>query len=108
MSELNPFEIAHNNWTKPPSCWALDEATHQLLRWPRRELKVTIPVRMDDGSVEIFHGYRVQYNDRPRADERWPALAPRRNHRHRARPGRLDDLEDFGGRHSAWAAARRA
>jgi glutamate dehydrogenase (NAD(P)+) len=41
----------------------LDPATHKLLRWPLRELHVTLPVRMDDGSVEVFHGFRVQYND---------------------------------------------
>ncbi|MFN3762009.1 MAG: Glu/Leu/Phe/Val family dehydrogenase [Anaerolineae bacterium] len=41
----------------------LDPAVHQLLRWPMRELHVTIPVRMDDGTVKIFHGFRVQYND---------------------------------------------
>jgi glutamate dehydrogenase (NAD(P)+) len=40
----------------------LDEATHQLLRWPQRELQVHFPVRMDDGTVRVFHGYRVQYN----------------------------------------------
>ncbi|WP_448335941.1 Glu/Leu/Phe/Val dehydrogenase dimerization domain-containing protein, partial [Bellilinea sp.] len=36
---------------------------HELLRWPMRELHVTLPVRMDDGTVRIFHGFRVQYND---------------------------------------------
>ncbi|OGP63321.1 MAG: glutamate dehydrogenase, partial [Deltaproteobacteria bacterium RBG_13_47_9] len=40
----------------------LDPATHELLRWPQRELKVTLPVQMDDGNFKIFHGYRVQYN----------------------------------------------
>jgi glutamate dehydrogenase (NAD(P)+) len=63
MSELNPFEIAQQQLDEAAELLGLDEPTHQLLRWPRRELKVTIPVRMDDGRVEIFHGYRVQYND---------------------------------------------
>jgi glutamate dehydrogenase (NAD(P)+) len=40
----------------------LDPATHELLRWPQRELIVTIPVHMDDGKIRVFHGYRVQYN----------------------------------------------
>ena len=40
----------------------LDAATHELLRWPMREIKVTLPVRMDDGSTRIFHAFRVQYN----------------------------------------------
>jgi glutamate dehydrogenase (NAD(P)+) len=59
----NPFEMAQRQLDEAAEMLDLDEATHQLLRWPRRELKVTIPVRMDDGSIRIFHGYRVQYND---------------------------------------------
>ena len=38
---------------------------HKKLRHPRRELTVSIPVRMDDGSVEVFTGYRVQHNITP-------------------------------------------
>ena len=34
-----------------------------MLREPLRELHVTLPVRMDDGSFKVFHGFRVQYND---------------------------------------------
>jgi len=41
----------------------LDPATHALLREPMREVTINIPVRMDDGSVRIFRGYRVLYND---------------------------------------------
>jgi glutamate dehydrogenase (NAD(P)+) len=62
MSELNPFKISQNQLDAAAATLGLDEATHQLLRWPQRELQVTIPVRMDDGSTRIFHGYRVQYN----------------------------------------------
>jgi len=62
MPELNPFKIAQKQLDTAVATLGLDEATHQLLRWPQRELQVTFPVRMDDGSVRIFHGYRVQYN----------------------------------------------
>jgi len=61
--ELNPFAISQQQLDEAAELLGLDEATHQLLRWPRRELKVTIPVRMDDDTVKVFHGYRVQYND---------------------------------------------
>jgi glutamate dehydrogenase (NAD(P)+) len=40
----------------------LDEGTHQLLATPRRELTVSIPLRRDDGHVEVLRGYRVQHN----------------------------------------------
>jgi len=41
----------------------LDAATTALLRSPKRELHVLVPVRMDDGSTRIFEGLRVQHND---------------------------------------------
>lgn len=40
----------------------LDSDIQALLRSPYRELIVQIPVRMDDGRLELFHGYRVQHN----------------------------------------------
>jgi glutamate dehydrogenase (NAD(P)+) len=61
--ELNPFAIAQKQLDQAAKIMDLDPATHELLRWPLRELHVTLPVRMDDGSVKIFHGFRVQYND---------------------------------------------
>jgi glutamate dehydrogenase (NAD(P)+) len=62
MAELNPFKIAQRELDDAAERLGLDPATHELLRWPQRELKVTIPVQMDDGTVKILHGYRVQYN----------------------------------------------
>ncbi len=59
----NPFEIAQAQLDEAAEILGLDEATHELLRWPKRELHVTFPVRMDDGTTRIFHGFRVQYND---------------------------------------------
>jgi glutamate dehydrogenase (NAD(P)+) len=40
----------------------LDDGMHQLLATPRRELTVSIPLRRDDGHVEVLRGYRVQHN----------------------------------------------
>jgi glutamate dehydrogenase (NAD(P)+) len=63
MSEaLNPFKIAQQQLDTAAQRLGLDAATHELLRWPMQELKVTLPVRMDDGSTRIFHGFRVAYN----------------------------------------------
>jgi len=63
MSGNNPFTIAQRQLDEAAAILGLDPATHALLREPMRELTVAIPVRMDDGSVRIFKGYRVQYND---------------------------------------------
>jgi len=61
--ELNPFAIAQKQLDEAAKIMKLDEATHEILRWPMREFHVRIPVRMDDGSVKVFEGFRVQYND---------------------------------------------
>ena len=61
--ELNPFAIAQHQLDQAADIMGLDPATHELLRWPLRELHVTLPVRMDDGTTQVFQGFRVQYND---------------------------------------------
>ena len=58
----NPFEVAQEHVDKATKALGLDEATSELLRNPQREMWVTLPVRMDDGKVKIFKGFRVQYN----------------------------------------------
>jgi len=62
MPDTNPFKIAQSQLDEAAKRLGLDEATHELLRWPQLEVKVTLPVEMDDGKIKIFHGYRVQYN----------------------------------------------
>lgn len=61
--QLNPFKIAQSQLDEAAKMLGLDEGTHAMLREPMRELHVTIPVRMDNGRVKIFKGFRVQYND---------------------------------------------
>ncbi len=59
----NAFETAQAQFDAIAEKIDLDEATQQLLRQPMREYHFSIPVRMDDGSVQVFRGYRVQHND---------------------------------------------
>ncbi len=59
----NPFHIAQRQLDEAAAILKLDPAIHDLLRWPARELHVTLPVKMDDGTTRVFHGFRVQYND---------------------------------------------
>ncbi|MBP7828898.1 MAG: Glu/Leu/Phe/Val dehydrogenase [Kiritimatiellae bacterium] len=61
--ELNPFKVAQAQFDEAAEVLGLEPAMRELLRWPRRQYQFTIPVKMDDGSTKIFHGYRVQYND---------------------------------------------
>jgi len=62
QTSLNPFAIAQRQLDEAAKRLDLDPGLHELLRWPLREFHVRIPVRMDDGAVKVFAGYRVQYN----------------------------------------------
>lgn len=59
----NPFQTAQAQLDEAARLLNLDEETHQLLREPLAELHVRIPVRMDNGAVKTFKGFRVQYNN---------------------------------------------
>ena len=60
---LNPFEVAQKQIDRAGQKLNLDPGLLEVLKHPRRELTVNFPVKMDDGSVKVFTGYRVQYND---------------------------------------------
>ena len=59
----NSFEIAQAQFDRAAEMLGLDGATRALLRNPLREYSFQIPVRMDDGRVEVFRGFRIQHND---------------------------------------------
>ena len=61
--ELNPFKIAQKQLDDAASIMNLDKQALAILREPRRMLTVNIPIRMDNGKVQVFTGFRVQYND---------------------------------------------
>ena len=60
---FNAFEMAQAQFDKVADQLSLDDATRQLLRYPLREYQFSIPIRMDDGSVQVYRGFRVQHND---------------------------------------------
>ena len=62
-SSYNPFQLAQAQFDKVAALLELDEGVRELLRQPLREYHFTIPVRMDDGTVRVFKGFRVQHND---------------------------------------------
>jgi glutamate dehydrogenase (NAD(P)+) len=59
----NPFVVAQEQFDRTADVLGLARATRDLLRYPLREYRFSIPVRMDDGGVQIFRGFRVQHND---------------------------------------------
>ena len=60
--ETNPFEAVSLFFDRAADHVRLDDEMREVLRGSYRELRVQVPVRMDDGRVEVFTGYRVQHN----------------------------------------------
>ena len=61
-AQINPWEVAQRQFDLAAERLDLDQGLRRVLREPRRELTVHFPVHMDDGSVQVFTGYRVQHN----------------------------------------------
>jgi glutamate dehydrogenase (NAD(P)+) len=59
---INAWTVAQRQFDLAAEKLNLDEGMRRVLREPRRELTVHFPVHMDDGSVQVFAGYRVQHN----------------------------------------------
>jgi len=59
----NAFQMAQRQFDGVAGLINLDPEVAQMLRWPTREYKFQIPVRMDNGSWQVFFGYRIQHND---------------------------------------------
>jgi glutamate dehydrogenase (NAD(P)+) len=59
---INAWQVAQQQFDLAAEMLNLDPGLRRVLREPRRELTVHFPVHMDDGSVQVFTGYRVQHN----------------------------------------------
>src|SRR5258707_374850 len=62
QEELNPFEIAKQQFDRAADYLELESSLRNVLRSAKRQLIVSIPVKMDGGEVKVFEGYRVQHN----------------------------------------------
>ncbi|RKX47502.1 MAG: glutamate dehydrogenase [Verrucomicrobia bacterium] len=60
---FNAYHMAQEQFDRIAESMDLDAAGRQLLRVPMRESHFSIPVRLDDGTIEVFRGFRVQHND---------------------------------------------
>ncbi len=59
---INPWHVAQQQFDLAAERLNLDPGLRRVLREPRRELTVHFPVKMDDGSVQVYTGYRIQHN----------------------------------------------
>lgn len=62
MTEYNPYDNVIATIKRAADVLELDECDYISEIYPERELKVTFPVRMDDGNIRVFTGYRVQHS----------------------------------------------
>ena len=61
--EESALDCALGHFFKAAERLGLDDGMRQVLSSCKRELAVNFPVKMDDGSLRVFHGYRVHHND---------------------------------------------
>ena len=64
MAEMtNAFQMAQQQFDEVAELLGLSPDIREILRWPTREFKFRVPIRMDDGSIRTFEGFRVQHSD---------------------------------------------
>jgi len=61
--KINPFEVALKQLEEASKILNLDKGMLEILSNPKRILTVSIPTRMDDGTIKVFTGFRSQHND---------------------------------------------
>ena len=59
----NPYQMALKQLDETARIINLDKGIHKILAKPKRVLTVSLPVKMDDGRIEVFTGFRSQHND---------------------------------------------
>lgn len=62
MTKYNPFDNFVSVMDKAAGVMGISEEDYLTFKYPERELKVALPVRMDDGSLKVFEGFRIQHS----------------------------------------------
>src|SRR5213594_1986948 len=62
VENLNAFQIAQKQFDNAADLLSLEPGMRQVLKNPKRQLIVSIPTKMDNGSLKVFEGYRVQHS----------------------------------------------
>ena len=60
--QYNPYDNVIATIERAAGILGLERSEYEPLKYPERELKVYLPVEMDDGTIQVFEGYRVQHN----------------------------------------------
>ena len=59
----NPYQMALKQLEETAKLIGLDPGIHKILSKPKRVLTVSLPVKMDNGEIEVFTGFRSQHNN---------------------------------------------
>lgn len=70
--KYNPYDNMLSVLKQSAEALGLSYEDYATLCYPERELKVSIPIRMDDGSIKVFEGYRVQHSSARTVQGRHP------------------------------------
>src|SRR5450756_3236783 len=62
LDEENPFEAMMSRFYKAAELLDLEQGLYKVLRQAEKQVIVSIPIMLDNGQVEVYEGYRVQYN----------------------------------------------
>ena len=62
-AESNPLNVALHQLDIAAEHLNLDSGIHEVLKYPKRALIVSLPVKMSDNTIKVFQGCRVQHND---------------------------------------------
>ena len=62
MSQYNPYQNLLQTLDEAAKTLGYEQNDYEVLRHPERELTVALPIRMDDGQIQVFTGYRTQHS----------------------------------------------
>ena len=91
--KLNPFGVAQAQLHRVAEIFGIDDSLVRVLERCKKSVVVSIPTRMDDGSIRVFDGFRAQHNIARGALEGRHPLPPGRHARRGASARHVDDLE---------------
>ena len=93
MEAENPFNNALAQLASITDIVSIEPEYYEMLKSPRREVIVALPLKLGDGASVTFTGYRVQHNNARGPVQRWNKISPQRYPRRSQGVGNVDDLE---------------
>ena len=108
LTAKSAYDFALSNFDVASDALELDPDVREIIKYPERILTVTVPVRMDNGRIRRFEGYRVQHSTVARTGQGWHPLSSQRHSGRSKSPRNLDDVEVRGGEYPLRRSQRRS